>query len=50
MFAVVVVVVAVAAAPDHGFGKLVDWVPYDSLASEMESSGKPGMVVIHKSW
>lgn len=32
-----------------GFGNLVDWVPYSTLAEAVKSTGKPGMVVIHKS-
>jgi thiol-disulfide isomerase/thioredoxin len=50
---VAVFIVGAAAAGDHkgnGFGDDYDWFTFDAGMAEAKETGKPAMLVFHKSW
>eukprot|EP00042_Codosiga_hollandica_P020233 m.64911 g.64911 ORF g.64911 m.64911 type:complete len:155 (+) comp49756_c0_seq1:61-525(+) len=49
---VLAVVLAVATAEDldHGFGKSIAWRSFEAGKTESATSGKPLMLIIHKTW
>jgi hypothetical protein len=43
-------VICEGGSKGRGFGDNYDWKSLDAGIAEAEASGKPAMVVIHKSW
>lgn len=51
LFAVIAVSrVAADGGPDHGWGDNIDWKTLTDAKTESDASGKPIMLIIHKSW